>query len=56
MDQRIHARTSAGLLMKAALSLFAFAAEAYRTTLFGTDEEVDAALVDLRWIDAEVIR
>lgn len=56
MDARMHARTSAGLLMKAALSLLAFAASRYRATLFGTEDDVTAAMADLRWVDENVLR
>jgi hypothetical protein len=56
MDERMHARASAGLLLRAALSLVAFAAGVYRTTLFGSDEDVAAAVDEMRWVDTEVLR
>lgn len=49
MEERHHVRTSAGALMKAALSLLAFAASAYQASLFGTEEDVTTAMADLRW-------
>lgn len=56
MDNRALVRSSAGLLLKAALALVALAADAYRASLFGSHEDVSTALADLRWVDTELLR
>ena len=54
-ERRTWARGTAGLLLKAAMSLVAYAASLYQTTLLGTDEELEEAIAAMKRVNEDLI-